>query len=172
MSNARGRDTDGSGDRALTPEERERLQDLVRLQPTKNSELQSAWGMASGSEVHGYLEEHLGDLYYRDDDSLIRATAAAVELVGGDPSQSKTPVTDLEAAIIEVLPGPAERSQSVVATLHDLREADTGPADLDADTVRRALRSLAGKGIVEVVQRTVPTFRLARERNVLELEID
>ncbi|PSP65286.1 hypothetical protein BRC77_01810, partial [Halobacteriales archaeon QH_8_64_26] len=43
-------------------------------------------------------------------------------------------------------------------------------ADLDADGVRSALRSLERKGVVEVIRRTVPTFRLAVERDSIEVE--
>ena len=42
--------------------------------------------------------------------------------------------------------------------------------DLDADSVRSALRSLERKGVVEVVRRTVPTFRLAIARDSIEVE--
>ena len=67
---------------SLTDEEVDRLGDIVELQPTKNKELQDRWGLDSGSEVHQYLEGHLKEYYFRDDDSLIRSTAEAVELTG------------------------------------------------------------------------------------------
>jgi len=71
--------------------------------------------------------------------------------------------------VFEVVAGPDERSQSVVAVLNAVREAfDLDP---DVDEVRRALRSLERKNVVEVVYRTVPTFRLAVERDEITVEI-
>jgi len=165
---------------SLTDEERSRLADVVRLQPTKNGELQDAWELESGSEVHGYLEDHLKEYYYRDDDSLIRTTAEANDLVdvepgvepdavakGGVPETIRVP--ELEARVVEVLAGPDERSQSVVSVLNGVREAyDDDPG---VDAVRRALRSLERKNVVEVVYRTVPTFRLAVARDEITVEI-
>ncbi|WP_058366672.1 DUF5797 family protein [Haloparvum sedimenti] len=165
----------------LSEEELDRLADVVRLQPTKNAELQEAWGMESGSEVHSYLEGHLTDYYFRDDDSLIRATSEAADLVdvepgvesdaeaepGGVPDTIRVP--ELQAQVFEVVAGPEERSQSVVSVLNDLRE--TFGVDPDVDDVRRALRSLERKNVVEVVYRTVPTFRLAVERDAVTVEV-
>ena len=37
---------------SLTDEELDRLADVVRLQPTKNAELEDAWGVDGGSAVH------------------------------------------------------------------------------------------------------------------------
>ncbi|WP_144920141.1 DUF5797 family protein [Halorubrum salsamenti] len=164
----------------LTDEERSRLADIVRLQPTKNGELQDAWGLEGGSEVHQYLENHLEEYYYRDDDSLIRSTAEANDLVdvepgieadavakGGAPETIRVP--ELEARVFEVVADPDGRSQSVVAVLNAVREAfDLDP---DVDEVRRALRSLERKNVVEVVYRTVPTFKLAVERDEITVEI-
>ncbi len=163
----------------LTEEELERLSDVVRLQPTKNAELIEAWGVESGSEVHSYLETHLKDYYYRDDDSLIRATAEANDLVdvepgieademakGGVPSVIRVP--ELEARVFAVVAGPDDRSESVVSVLNKLRE-EYG-IDPEAGDVRRALQSLRRKNVVEVVYRTVPTFRLAVERDAVEVE--
>lgn len=163
---------------SLTDEERARLADVVRLQPTKNSELEEAWGVEGGSEVHQYLETHLTEYYYRDDDSLIRATAEANELVdvepgieadeavGGVPDVIRVPA--LEAQVFAVVAGPGERSESVVSVLNKLRAAyDIDP---EAADVRRALRSLRRKNVVEVVYRTVPTFRLAVERDAVDVE--
>ncbi|WP_066416069.1 DUF5797 family protein [Halorubrum aethiopicum] len=165
---------------SLTDEELDRLADVVRLQPTKNSELEEAWGVDGGSEVHRYLEDHLKEYYYRDDDSLIRATAEANDLVdvepgieadavakGGAPDAIRVP--ELEARVFAVVAGPDERSQSVVSVLEALREA----YDIDPEVgeVRRALRSLERKNVVEVVYRTVPTFRLAVDRDAVEVEI-
>jgi hypothetical protein len=61
----------------LSEEARDRLADVVELQPTKNSELQDRWELDSGSDVHQYLESELSDYYYRDDNSLIRASSAS-----------------------------------------------------------------------------------------------
>ena len=153
---------------ALSEEARDRLADIVELQPTKNADLQDRWGMDSGSDVHQYLEEELKEYYYRDESSLICATPEAVEVVGGDPEDGqKVVVTDLQQAVIDCLAGPGEESQSVVSVLHDLRETGQDPT---VDEVRSALRSLADKGIVETVQKTVPTFRLAVERDLIDVE--
>jgi len=164
---------------SLTDEERSRLSDIVRLQPTKNGELQESWGLESGSEVHQYLENHLKEYYYRDDDSLIRSTAEANDLVDVEPgieadavAKGTAPdtvrVPELEAQVFEVVAGPDERSQSVVSVLNAVREAFG--IDPDVDEVRQALRSLERKNIVEVVYRTVPTFKLAVERDSVTVE--
>lgn len=161
----------------LSEEDRERLSDVVELQPTKNAELQDRWGLESGSAVHSYLEETLGEYYYRDDNSLIRATDDAAELVDvepgveggtGDPDTVRVPA--LEAAILDVLAGPDERAQSVVAVLHDLRAADADDG-AEAEDVRRALKSLRRKGVVEVDKRTVPTYRLGVDPGGLSVEV-
>lgn len=165
---------------ALTDEERSRLADIVRLQPTKNGELQDAWEFDSGSEVHQYLQNHLKEYYYRDDDSLIRSTAEANDLVDVEPgieadavARGDAPETirvpELEAQVFEVVAGPDERSQSVVSVLNAVREAfDVDP---EVDEVRRALRSLERKNVVEVVYRTVPTFKLAVERDAVTVDV-
>ena len=163
----------------LSDEATERLADIVRLQPTKNKELQERWDLESGSEVHQYLESELKDYYYRDDNSLIRATAEAAELVGVDPGvesdgdEESVPsvirVPTLEARVFQVVAAPDERSESVVSVLNKVREEfDIDP---DVDDVRRALQSLRRKGVVEVIYRTVPTFRLAVERDEVDVEI-
>jgi hypothetical protein len=163
---------------SLTDAERERLADVVRLQPTKNKALMERWGLESGSEVHRYLEDHLGDYYYRDENSLIRATPEAAELVGVDPGvegedgdeggPTVVRVPPLEAQVFEVAAGPAERSESVVSVLSKLR--DRFDVDPEAGDVRRALQNLRRKGVVEVVYRTVPTFRLAVDRGDVTVE--
>lgn len=160
---------------ALSDEERARLADVVRLQPTKNGELGDCWGMESGSEVHRYLEEHLDEYYYRDDDSYIRATAEAADLVDvapgvedGEDGPSVVRVPELEARVYDVVAGPDERSQSVVSTLHDLR--DEHGVDPPVDDVREALRALKRKGVVEVEYRAVPTFRRVADVTVEPLD--
>ncbi|UTF53202.1 DUF5797 family protein [Natronosalvus rutilus] len=162
----------------LSEEARDRLADVVELQPTKNSELQDRWNLESGSEVHQFLENELEEYYFRDDNSLIRATPEAAELVDVEPGvvseegegpPSRIRVPELQAQIVEVLAGPEERSQSVVAVLHALRDAfDVDP---DVEDVRSGLQSLRRKDVVEVEYRTVPTFRLAVERDDLEVDV-
>lgn len=71
--------TSKDGTEQLVEREQERVVDLVRLQPTKNGELQDKWDLASGSEVHQYLESYLKEYYYRDDDGYIQASEAAEE---------------------------------------------------------------------------------------------
>jgi hypothetical protein len=161
----------------LSEEARERLADVVELQPTKNAELQERWGVESGSEVHSYLEDELGDYYYRDDNSLIRATEEAADLVDVEPGvegeDGQRPdvirVPELQARVFEVVAGPDERSESVVSVLHKLR--DEYEVDPGTDEVRSALQSLRRKDVVEVEYRTVPTFRLAVERGDVDVEV-
>ena len=161
----------------LSEEAESRLADVVELQPTKNSELQDRWGMESGSEVHQYLEGELGDYYFRDDNSLIRATNEAADLVDVEPGIDSDPdsegppsgirVPELQARIVDVLAGPDERSESVVSVLHKLREEfDVDPT---SDEVREGLQALRRKDVVEVEYRTVPTFRLAVSSADLEV---
>jgi len=154
----------------LSEEARERLADIVELQPTKNGELQERWDMDSGSEVHQYLEAELKEYYYRNDNSLICATPEATTLIDGEDSEriQTVTVTSLQQAVVDVIAGPDEESQSVVAVLHALREVGE---DRDTDDVRSALRSLADKGIVETVEKTVPTFRLAVPHDELDIEL-
>jgi hypothetical protein len=152
----------------LSEEAKSRLTDLVTLQPTKNKELQDRWGLESGSDVHQYLESELKEYYYRDENSLIRATPEAAALVGIDSDDDVVHVPKLQAEIIETLAGPDDEPQSVVSVLHALQD---GGIETDVDAVRSALRSLEDKGIVAVVRRTVPTFRLAVERDSIEVEV-
>ncbi len=162
---------------ALSEEARERLADVVELQPTKNGELADRWGMDGGSEVHGYLESELGEYYYRDDNSLIRATDDAAELVDVEPGVTGGPesgvesirVPRLQAQVFEVVAGPDDRSDSVVAVLHALRDAfDVDPS---TDDVRDALNALRRKDVVEVEYRTVPTYRLSVERDAVDVSV-
>ena len=152
----------------ISEEAKSRLTDLVTLQPTKNGELQDRWGLESGSDVHSYLESELKEYYYRDENSLIRATPEAAELVGIETDDDVVRVPRLQAEIIDTLAGPEDDPQSVVSVLHDLEDAGTST---DVDAVRSGLRSLADKGIVEIVRKTVPTFRLAIERASIEVEV-
>ncbi len=160
---------------ALSEQARRRLADVVELQPTKNAELQERWDVDSGSDVHAYLEGELSEYYYRDDNSLIRATAEAADLVdvapgieegeGDGPGTIRVP--PLQARVAEVVAGPDERSMSVVAVVQALRDEGV---EATAEAVRSALRDLANKGVLEVVQRTVPTYRLAAPREALTVE--
>ncbi len=154
---------------SLSEEATERLADVVELQPTKNADLQEKWGMDSGSEVHQYLESELGEYYYRDEDSMICATPEAEALVGDGDTGGERSVTGtaLQKAIIAILPGPDEDPQSVVATLHDIEDTGT---DTSVDEVRSALHTLTDKGLVERVRKTVPTFRLAIDRDRIVIE--
>ena len=160
----------------LSEEERDRLADIVRLQPTKNKELQERWGIDSGSEVHSYLEAHLSDYYYRNDNSYICATPEAAELVDADPGVEGDEdgvqvirVPELEAQVFEVIAGPDDRSESVVSVLQKVRASFD--ADPEVDAVREALGSLRRKGVVEVVYRTVPTYKLAVDRESVDVEV-
>ena len=153
---------------SLSEEALERLADIVERQPTKNAELQAAWGIDSGSEVHSYLEAELSEYYYRNDDSLVCATPEAEALVTGEDLEGpRTVDTDaFGAAVLDVLPEPDEKPQSVVATLHALRRTGRDPP---VEEVRSTLHTLADRGAVERVRTTVPTFRLALPRADLEV---
>jgi hypothetical protein len=156
----------------LSEEARERVKDIVALQPTKNAELQAQWGMDSGSEVYQYLRSELDEYYYRNEDSLICATPKAQRLVGdGDIDFEERVVsgTALDARTVETLPGPDGDPQSVVATLQALREQGDDP---EVDAVRSTLNRLADAGVVERVRKTVPTFRLALDREKITVEVE
>ena len=149
----------------------DRLADIVERQPTKNAKLQECWGLDSGSEVHSYLESDLGEYYYRNEDSLICATPEAEALVNGGSVESGTRTvqgTWLQQQVLDVLSGPDGEPQSVVATLHDIRE--TTDAEPPVEEVRSALHTLADMGLVEQVRRSVPTFRLVVDRDRIEVE--
>jgi hypothetical protein len=155
----------------LPDEARERLIDIVELQPTKNATLQERWGLDSGSEVHQYLESELGAYYYRNANSLICATPEGEALVGegdGDGTRSVSG-TELDRQVLAALPEPDEEPQSVVATLHGVRE--TG-ADPGVDAVRSSLHGLVDRGLVDRIRRVVPTFRLALDRDRIVIETD
>lgn len=163
----------------LSEEARERLADVVALQPTKNAELQERWEMDSGSDVHAYLESELGSYYYRDGDSRIRATDEAAELVDVDPGVTdddgdgrpeRTHLDGLEAQAFRVMAGPEERTESVVSVLEKLR-AEFG-VDPEAEEVRKSLRSLVRANLAETEQRTVPTFRRSVPVSEITVEVE
>ena len=158
----------------LSEQARARLADIVELQPTKNAELQERWALDSGSEVHSYLESDLGEYYYRDENSLICATPEAEALITGEEIGENGGLrtvtgTALQEQVLDVLPAADGEPQSVVATLHDIRE--TTDADPSVDDVRSALHTLAEKGLVERVRKSVPTFRLAMARDRIEVAV-
>ncbi len=153
----------------LSAEALSRLEDILEREPTKNNELQAAWGMESGSEVHQYLESELRDYYYRDDNSLICVTDEAEALLegAGEGAAVAVELSGIEREVFAVVPGPDEESESVVSILHRVRAAyDEDPA---VGAVRSALQTLARKGVLEKVRRTVPTYRLAVPRSEVEL---
>lgn len=151
----------------LSEEARKRLADVVELQPTKNKELQDRWGMDSGSEIHQYLEAELKEYYYRDENSMIRATPEAGELVGVESDDAIT-VPELQARVLDLIAGPDEEPESVVRVLHRTRETGLDPT---VNEVRSALRRLQDRGLVEVLQRTVPTFRRNVDLDAVTIEV-
>lgn len=158
----------------LSEDEKARLADVVQLQPTKNKELQDRWSLDSGSAVHQYLENHLQEYYYRDDNSLIRGTDEAANVadvdpgVEGDDIPSVIRVSPLQASIFEHVAGPDARSQSVVSVLQTVREVTE--EEPTVDDVREALESLRRKGVLERIYRTVPTYRRITERESIDVE--
>jgi hypothetical protein len=171
-----GGQSDGETTPELTDEERERLGDVVALQPTKNAELADRWGLEGGKEVHAYLEGHLKQFYYRDENSLIRATDEAAALVDVDPGvedgedgERIVRVPEVQYHVLRVLPDHDGEPESVVSVLHGVRDLGEG-LDPTNDEIREALRSLGNKGVVETVQKTVPTYRLATPRDELVVE--
>jgi hypothetical protein len=155
----------------LSEEARERLADLVALQPTKNAELQDRWDIESGSDVHQYLESELEPYYYRNEDSLICATDEAAAMVGAETETEDgrrvVRVPALQAACLDALPDPDADPESVVSVLHALEDAGNSA---DVDDVRAAVGNLTNKGLAERVRRTVPTYRLALERDEFVVE--
>jgi len=152
----------------LSETARSRLADIAEREPTKNSELESAWDMDSGSEVHQYLESELGPYYYRDDDSLIRVSPEGkATLEGGESEGPAIAFSGIEHEVFTALPGPEERSKSVVSILQGVR--DETDLDPDVDAVRSALRTLVRKEVCEKVERTVPTYRLSVPRSDVQI---
>ncbi|MFP4530113.1 MAG: DUF5797 family protein [Halodesulfurarchaeum sp.] len=156
----------------LSETARSRLADILEREPTKNSELQSAWDMDSGSEVHQYLESELGPYYYRDENSLIRVSPEGKAILSGDGTGGPAiAFAGIEEAVFEAVPGPEAEPASVVAVLHRVREQTD--IDPDVDAVRSALRTLVRKDVCESIDRTVPTYRLSVPRSDVEvLETD
>lgn len=161
----------------LSEEARARLADVVALQPTKNAELAERWDIESGKEVHRYLETELSEYYYRDENSLIRATPEAQDLVDVEPGVEENGpngehivrIPSIQAKVVDVLPDPEGDPASIVALLHALREEHG--IDPSTDEVRGAVKALKQKGVIAVEYRTVPTYRLAMDRDRLTVEI-
>lgn len=156
---------------SLSAQARDRLADLVELSPTKNGVLADRWDLDGGSDVHAYLESELSEYYYRDENSLIRASPDATALLAGEEptAPEEIEISPLQAAIVECMAGPEDRSMSVVAILHALgRTADLDP---DVQEVRRAIQGLRGRKVVEVVYRIVPTYRLVAPADSFEITI-
>ena len=65
----------------LSEQERERLADIVRLEPTSNGELASAWGFETGKEAWQYISQHLDDYYRRNENNRIEPTQKAVQMI-------------------------------------------------------------------------------------------
>jgi phosphoribosylformylglycinamidine (FGAM) synthase PurS component len=78
-------------------------------------------------------------------------------------------VPELQQQVFSVVAGPDDESESVVSVLQKLRE-EYG-IDPEAEEVRSALQALRRKGVVEVVYRTVPTFKLTVERDSVEVSV-
>jgi len=78
-------------------------------------------------------------------------------------------VPELQQQVFSVVAAPDEDSESVVSVLQKLR--DEYGVDPEAEEVRSALQALRRKGVVEVIYRTVPTFRLAVERDAVEVSV-
>ena len=82
---------------------------------------------------------------------------------------SNISVTELQSAILAAVPGPDERSASVVAVLQDVRERSD--LDPDVEDVRSGLQRLKRMGVLEVEYRSVPTYRLAVERDAFDVTL-
>ncbi|MFB6110014.1 MAG: DUF5797 family protein [Halodesulfurarchaeum sp.] len=148
---------------ALSETARSRLADILEREPTKNGELQAAWDMDSGSEVHQYLESELAAYYYRDENSLIRVSPEGKAVLSGEADDGPVvSFSGIEAAVFASVPGPEERSESVVSIFHRVQEQGV---ETDVDAVRSALRTLVRKDVLETIHRTVPTYRLAVPRS-------
>ena len=88
-----------SDDETLTTTQRDRIEDIVRLQATRDTTLKKEWGMSSLSDVREYLDSELAEYYSEhhsgDGDSLIWASEKAEALVsseiqpGEDSTQTK-----------------------------------------------------------------------------------
>jgi very-short-patch-repair endonuclease/ribosomal protein S27E len=97
----------------LTARKRDRIEDIVHLQPTKNATLQDRWGLASGSAVHEYLNSELAEYHFRDAESLIWASDEAEALVNRDTSsrdddQSSRSKSDVETDSEQTQPADSE----------------------------------------------------------------
>ena len=91
-------ESESSDAETLSATKRNRIEDLVRLQPTKNAALQNRWGLSSGSDVHEYLQSELADYHFRNNDSLILASDKAESLVRGDSPTEETTQLKLDSS--------------------------------------------------------------------------
>lgn len=64
----------------LSRKEHSRLKDIVETQPTCNSRLKREWGFSKSAQVPTYIENHLSNYCYRDEDSYIRATEEVAKI--------------------------------------------------------------------------------------------
>lgn len=61
----------------------DRLEDLVKLAPTKNGELAELWGYDSGTELYQYLSSTLEEYYTRNEQKLIVPTETGERIIKG-----------------------------------------------------------------------------------------
>jgi superfamily II DNA or RNA helicase/very-short-patch-repair endonuclease len=107
----------------LTATQRERIADIVQLQPTKNAALQDRWGLSSGRAVHEYLRSDLADYYFRDADSLIWASDEAEALVNDDgPHRNETRQSKLDSEIGEESEPAQPDDSELIRELRRLKE--------------------------------------------------
>jgi hypothetical protein len=64
----------------LSPQEQERLAELIELAPTSNGELASSWDLDTAKAVWEYMSQQLEEYYYRNDNGLIEPTEEAVRI--------------------------------------------------------------------------------------------
>jgi superfamily II DNA or RNA helicase/very-short-patch-repair endonuclease len=68
----------------LTATKRDQIEDLVRLQPTKDATLQRRWELSSDSDVSEYLNSELAEYHFHDEEGMIWASDGAEALVNGN----------------------------------------------------------------------------------------
>jgi superfamily II DNA or RNA helicase/very-short-patch-repair endonuclease len=75
---------------------RQRVVDIVRLQPAELADLKRKWGLASESAVAECLRSSLAEYHFRDDDGLVWASEAALALVDAIPDVDVTVDADID----------------------------------------------------------------------------